>query len=55
MAYRSKYNKHTLDDLMYEMTLEEFLEYQEYIQIHEDMERAANEDQADEIKRQRNK
>lgn len=52
-VYRSKYNKESLHSLKHEMTLEEFLEYREYITIHEDMEYAANKDQELALERQR--
>jgi hypothetical protein len=50
-VYRSKYNKETLDSLRYSMTLEDFFDYKEYIDVHEDTEYASHKDQEALIKK----
>lgn len=50
-VYSSKFNKETIRTLMYEMTLDEFLEHREYVNVmfqqeydqHEDMEQQRRE------------
>ncbi len=54
-VYRSKYNKESIDFLKYEMSLNDFLEYKEYIDVHEDMENAAHKDQELRMKQNNNR
>ena len=50
-TYSSKFNKESLDSLMYGMTLEEFLDYKNYIDIQNAFEEAMHKDQEKEAAR----